>query len=84
MSKDHVTEALIPVGTTQSRCRRYIQPLDSSIILGCPPPDWRRWPPGSGRRNHRARPLLSRRFPSVPTSIVTWFCAATAVLSLAC
>jgi drug/metabolite transporter (DMT)-like permease len=26
--------------------------------------------------------LLSRRFPSVPTSIVTWFCAATAVLSL--
>ena len=27
--------------------------------------------------------LLSRRFPSVPTSIVTWFCAATAVLSLA-
>jgi len=28
--------------------------------------------------------LLSRRFPSVPTTIVTWFCAATAVLSLAC
>ncbi|AZO27644.1 MULTISPECIES: EamA family transporter [Mesorhizobium] len=28
--------------------------------------------------------LLSRRFPSVPTSIVTWFCAATSVLSLAC
>ena len=28
--------------------------------------------------------LLSRRFPSVPTSIVTWFCAATAVLSLGC
>ncbi|MER9843882.1 EamA family transporter [Mesorhizobium australicum] len=28
--------------------------------------------------------LLSRRFPSVPTSIVTWFCAATAVLSLVC
>ncbi|MCO5064701.1 MAG: EamA family transporter [Rhizobiaceae bacterium] len=28
--------------------------------------------------------LLSRRFPGVPTSIVTWFCAATAVLSLAC
>ena len=28
--------------------------------------------------------LLSRRFPSVPTSTVTWFCAATAVLSLAC
>lgn len=28
--------------------------------------------------------LLSRRFPSVPTSIVTWFCAATAVLSLLC
>ena len=28
--------------------------------------------------------LLSRRFPAVPTSAVTWFCAATAVLSLAC
>ncbi|RWH67800.1 EamA family transporter [Mesorhizobium sp.] len=28
--------------------------------------------------------LLSRRFPSVPTSIVTWFCLATSVLSLAC
>jgi drug/metabolite transporter (DMT)-like permease len=28
--------------------------------------------------------LLSRRFPEVPTSIVTWFCAATSVLSLAC
>jgi drug/metabolite transporter (DMT)-like permease len=28
--------------------------------------------------------LLSRRFPSVPTSIVTWFCAATSILSLAC
>ncbi|MDX8499464.1 EamA family transporter [Mesorhizobium sp. VK4C] len=28
--------------------------------------------------------LLSRRFPSVPTSIVTWFCAATSVLSLLC
>ena len=28
--------------------------------------------------------LLSRRFPAVPTSTVTWFCAATAVLSLAC
>jgi drug/metabolite transporter (DMT)-like permease len=28
--------------------------------------------------------LLSRRFAEVPTSIVTWFCAATAVLSLAC
>ena len=28
--------------------------------------------------------LLSRRFPSVPTSIVTWFCLATAILSLAC
>jgi len=28
--------------------------------------------------------LLSRRFPSVPTSVVTWFCAATSVLSLAC
>ena len=28
--------------------------------------------------------LLSRRFAEVPTSIVTWFCAATAVLSLIC
>jgi drug/metabolite transporter (DMT)-like permease len=28
--------------------------------------------------------LLSRRFPAVPTSIVTWFCAATSVLSLIC
>jgi drug/metabolite transporter (DMT)-like permease len=28
--------------------------------------------------------LLSRRFPAVPTSIVTWFCAATAALSLLC
>jgi len=28
--------------------------------------------------------LLSRRFPSVPTTIVTWFCAATSVLSLVC
>lgn len=28
--------------------------------------------------------LLSRRFAAVPTSIVTWFCAATALLSLAC
>lgn len=28
--------------------------------------------------------LLSRRFPSVPTSVVTWFCAATAILSLIC
>jgi drug/metabolite transporter (DMT)-like permease len=28
--------------------------------------------------------LLSRRFPSVPTSIVTWFCAATSALSLIC
>jgi drug/metabolite transporter (DMT)-like permease len=28
--------------------------------------------------------LLSRRYPSVPTSIVTWFCAATAGLSLVC
>jgi len=28
--------------------------------------------------------LLSRRFPSVPTTIVTWFCLATSVLSLAC
>ena len=27
--------------------------------------------------------LLSRRFPAVPTSIVTWFCAATSALSLA-
>ncbi|WP_395449838.1 DMT family transporter [Aminobacter sp. UC22_36] len=28
--------------------------------------------------------LLSRRFPSVPTTIVTWFCLATSVLSFAC
>ncbi len=28
--------------------------------------------------------LLSRRNAAVPTSIVTWFCAATAMLSLAC
>jgi drug/metabolite transporter (DMT)-like permease len=28
--------------------------------------------------------LLSRRFPAVPTSIVTWFCAATAALSFLC
>ena len=28
--------------------------------------------------------LLSRRFAEVPTSIVTWFCAATALLSLLC
>jgi drug/metabolite transporter (DMT)-like permease len=28
--------------------------------------------------------LLSRRFPAVPTSIVTWFCLATSVLSLVC
>lgn len=28
--------------------------------------------------------LLSRRFPAVPTSIVTWFCAATSLLSLVC
>ena len=28
--------------------------------------------------------LLSRRFPAVPTSVVTWFCAATSVLSLIC
>jgi drug/metabolite transporter (DMT)-like permease len=28
--------------------------------------------------------LLSRRFPSVPTSVVTWFCLATAVLSALC
>lgn len=28
--------------------------------------------------------LLSRRFMAVPTSTVTWFCAATAALSLAC
>src|SRR5690606_1788203 len=28
--------------------------------------------------------LLSRRFPSVPTPIVAWFCAATALMSLLC
>ncbi len=28
--------------------------------------------------------LLSRRFQAVPTSIVTWFCAATAILSALC
>lgn len=28
--------------------------------------------------------LLSRRFSEVPTSIVTWFCLATSILSLAC
>ncbi|HTV67203.1 MAG TPA: EamA family transporter [Rhizobiaceae bacterium] len=28
--------------------------------------------------------LLSRRFAEVPTSIVTWFCAATAILSAIC
>ena len=28
--------------------------------------------------------LLSRRFAEVPTSIVTWFCAATSILSFAC
>ncbi|MBS9722502.1 EamA family transporter [Tianweitania sp. BSSL-BM11] len=28
--------------------------------------------------------LLSRRFPAVPTSIVTWYCLATAILSLLC
>jgi drug/metabolite transporter (DMT)-like permease len=28
--------------------------------------------------------LLSRRFPSVPTATVTWFCLATAVLSALC
>ncbi|MBS3648033.1 EamA family transporter [Pseudaminobacter sp. 19-2017] len=28
--------------------------------------------------------LLSRRFAEVPTSIVTWFCAATSILSLVC
>ncbi len=28
--------------------------------------------------------LLSRRFPSVPTSVVTWYCLATAVLSALC
>lgn len=28
--------------------------------------------------------LVSRRFKTVPTSIVTWFCAAAAVLSLLC
>lgn len=28
--------------------------------------------------------LLSRRFQAVPTSVVTWFCAATAILSALC
>lgn len=28
--------------------------------------------------------LLSRRFPAVPTTTVTWFCAATAILSALC
>lgn len=28
--------------------------------------------------------LLSRRYQSVPTGMVTWYCAATAVLALAC
>ena len=28
--------------------------------------------------------LLSRRFPAVPTSVVTWYCLATAILSLLC
>jgi drug/metabolite transporter (DMT)-like permease len=28
--------------------------------------------------------LLSRRFPEVPTATVTWFCAATAILSALC
>jgi drug/metabolite transporter (DMT)-like permease len=28
--------------------------------------------------------LLSRRFPSVPTTTVTWFCGATAILSALC
>jgi drug/metabolite transporter (DMT)-like permease len=28
--------------------------------------------------------LLSRRFPAVPTHVVTWFCAATSLLSLIC
>ncbi|MEP4106527.1 MAG: EamA family transporter, partial [Nitratireductor sp.] len=28
--------------------------------------------------------LLSRRFPAVPTSVVTWFCLAAAILSLVC
>lgn len=28
--------------------------------------------------------LLSRRFPAVPTNIVTWYCLATALLSLLC
>jgi drug/metabolite transporter (DMT)-like permease len=28
--------------------------------------------------------LLSRRFAAVPTSVVTWFCAATSALSLVC
>src|SRR5690606_3075389 len=28
--------------------------------------------------------LLSRRLPAVPTTVVTWFCAATSILSLLC
>lgn len=28
--------------------------------------------------------LLSRHFPAVPTSVVTWFCLAAAILSLVC
>lgn len=28
--------------------------------------------------------LLSRRFPAVPTSVVTWYCLAAAILSLVC
>ena len=45
-------------------------------------PSATRWPP-SARCLWSSYSLLSRRFPSVPTSIVTWFCAATAMLSLA-
>ncbi|WP_192182459.1 aromatic amino acid exporter YddG [Mesorhizobium amorphae] len=39
---------------------------------------------GVGALLWSAYSLLSRRFPSVPTSIVTWFCAATSALSLIC
>ena len=42
-----------------------------------------RWPASAPFCGRPIR-LLSRRFPSVPTSIVTWFCAATSALSLAC
>ena len=42
-----------------------------------------RWP-ASAPCVWSAYSLLSRRFAEVPTSIVTWFCAATSVLSLAC